>query len=231
MGTDKDVVDAARVSFDNVSDWDHVIEDVLEPNTQEVIRQSRKVLKQSDAKLIKYLSDHNHWSPFSHAFIKVRVTAPIFVARQLAKHMVGFSWNEISRRYVSNPPEFYIPDNWRQKHESKKQGSYEDVFIDKITLNGSEVDLNESIKTYIESSCNLYDSMIASGVCPEQARMILPQNMQTSWIWSGSLYAFARMCNLRLKPDTQLETRKVAEKINDIIVDLFPVSWGVLIKK
>lgn len=211
MGTDLSVVNAARVSFDKQSEWDVV--DIGAPI-------GIKQLSKADSKLIKYLAEHNHWSPFSHAFASFRIKAPIFVARQLVKHTVGLAWNEVSRRYVSTEPEFYLPKTWRKAAENVKQGSSDEV-----------------VTPYFdpEHICRdadiLYKSLLEDGVCPEQARMILPQNTMTEWIWSGSLYAFARVCNLRLDSHTQLETQTVAKLIDSYMEDLFPESWKVLINK
>lgn len=222
LGSDLTVVNAARVSFDKQSDWSEDYEESFDVDTRTISYIPKKVLKLSDEKLIKYLATHNHWSPFAHPQIQLRVKAPIFVARQLAKHQIGLVWNEISRRYVDNPPEFYFPDKWRKKSPDKKQGSYEDEFVN---LNFAE---ETQPKSVIAICQELYNAMIKMDVCAEQARMILPQNMYTEWYWTGSLYAFARVCSLRLKKDTQFETRLIAQQINNVIEPLFPISWKAL---
>ena len=206
MGDDISVVDAARVSFAKESEWKYCPEG--------------KVLGDADKKLIKYLAEHNHWSPFSHAFASFRIKAPIFVARQLVKHTVGLAWNEVSRRYVSTEPEFYLPKTWRKAAENVKQGSSDTPagYFDPVAEKANELCLSA------------YILMLNEGVCAEQARMILPQNTMTEWIWSGSLYAFARVCNLRLDSHTQLETQTVAKLIDSYMEDLFPESWKVLVK-
>ena len=204
MGSDISVVNAARVSFGKKSEW-----------MPRIHYGEELVLKPKDAKLINYLAKHNHKSPFNHAFVTFHVKAPIFVARQLVKHEY-MPWNEISRRYVDECPEFYTPDVWRGRSADKKQGS-EGVVPTAIKPNMIH-DLSRQI----------YQNLLAEGVCPEQARMVLPQSMMTEWYWSGSLYAFAKMCGLRLKEDTQAETRIVAEKIEDVMMKLFPVSWEAL---
>ena len=200
MGSDLSVVNAARVSFEKVSDS----------------------MTAGDEKLISYLAKHNHWSPFAHATVSFRVKAPIFVARQLVKHTVGFSWNEVSRRYVDSEPEFFFPEYWRERADNVKQGSGE-----------SAVERNEDMKTAVhevlKESLHTYNYMLDWGVCPEQARMVLPQNTMTEWIWSGSLYGFARMCQLRLDSHTQSETREIAQLINTHMTKLFPISWRVLL--
>ena len=218
MGDDVSVVNAARVSFAKESEWKYCPEG--------------KVLGDGDKKLIKYLAEHNHWSPFSHAYASFRIKAPIFVARQLVKHTVGLSWNEVSRRYVSTEPEFYLPKTWRKAAENVKQGSSNetvdlDIFRYEYQFEEGDLFYPEDI---IAFSNHCYKYLMKAGVCAEQARMVLPQNTHTEWIWSGSLYAFARVCNLRLDSHTQLETREVAQHISDYMIELFPESWNVLVK-
>ena len=199
MGSDATVVNAARVSF------------------AKQIEGHRVNLSQKDEKLIKYLADHNHWSPFAHASLQFRIKAPIFVARQLVKHQVGLVWNEVSRRYVDDEPEFYIPFMWRKRPpKSIKQGS-------------SKEEVEYDITSEMGILKKLYNDMIEKGIAPEMARMVLPQNMMTEWYWSGSLYAFARVCNLRLKEDTQSETRDVVHHIEQVMRDQFPVSSEYLL--
>jgi len=193
MGTDLSVVNAARVSFAKESNE----------------------FSDKDAKLINYLAKHNHWSPFGHASLQFRIKAPIFVARQLVKHQVGLVWNEVSRRYVDDEPEFYIPENWRLKADDKKQGSSDETI---------EYNLGSTLE-FIKTT---YQNMLRANIAPEMARMILPQNLYTEWYWSGSLMAFARVCNLRCKPDTQWETQLIAEMINLKSEELFPISWKAL---
>ena len=204
MGSDLTVANAARVSFAN----------------------HKEELDEGDEKLIKYLATHGHWSPFSHAFIQFKIDAPIFVARQLQKHQVGLSWiawNEVSRRYVDRAPEFYTPTEWRRRAKDKKQGSLSEP----IASQG----IADDIKKEAEIVCvNAYKALLRKGVCPEQARMVLPQSMMTGWYWSGSLYAFSRVCNLRLKEDAQAETREVAQSISDHCAIMFPISWKHLIQ-
>ena len=225
LGTDLTVVNAARVSFDKESSWEVTSYD------EKVDLESRSIayipitkLKKGDEKLINFLAEHNHWSPFAHAQVQLRIKAPIFVARQLGKHQVGLVWNEISRRYVDSEPEFYFPEKWRKKNPDKKQGSMEDEFVD---FDFAE---NVTIKNASAICLELYKAMLSQGVCAEQARMILPQNMYTEWYWTGSLYAFARVCGLRLKKDTQAETRVIAQQIDELIAKEFPVSWKALTK-
>lgn len=199
MGTDLSVVNAARVSF-------------AKKSTEFV---------EKDERLIKFLADHNHWTPFGHCSLSLHVKAPIFVARQLFKHTVGGVINEVSRRYVDSEPEFYIPNEWRKRHENKKQGSYEDQFVDV-----SDLHINDTI----EHTLKLYNNLIAKNVAPEMARMILPQNMMVEWYWSGSLYFFSRVCNLRLTEDAQLESRFIANQIKTIMLNEFPICSKYIIK-
>lgn len=218
MGSDLSVVDAARVSFNKRSDWEW--------------EQQLQVLPERDTKLINYLAKHNHWTPFGHCFASFRIKAPIFVARQLGKHQVGLVWNEVSRRYVDSEPEFYVPDAWRKRAENVKQGSSDEtVDLSEVGWLKGEADLlnlEEVISMHNEDCLETYKELLRAGVCPEQARMVLPQSMYTEWIWSGSLAAFARVCKLRLDPHTQYETRLVAEQIDQHMAELFPVSWKAL---
>lgn len=225
MGSDLTVVNAARVSFSKHSHWEVAGYDKEQVGDKEYVERPILKLGEKDKKLIKFLAREKHWTPFGHCFLQVRIKAPIFVARQLAKHQIGLTWNEISRRYVDSDPEFYFPENWRKKNPDKKQGSYENEFVD---LNFAE---GCTVKNIIEICKNTYNAMLEMGVCAEQARMILPQNMYTEWYWSGSLYAFARICGLRLKPDTQKETRDIAKQIAEIAEIKFPVSWEALMCK
>jgi len=198
MGNDTTVAKAARVSY-----------------------QADQYKTQDDnVRLINYLAEHGHWSPFAHCFMQLRIKAPLFVARQLAKHQVGLSWNEVSRRYVDKPPEFFEPDFWRGRAKTNKQGSSghieEQHEADKMIA-----DVHQGIEV-------AYKQLLELGVAPEQARMILPQTMITEWFWSGSLCAFARVCDQRDHDDSQTETRKVAWEIDRHGEQLFPASWAAL---
>tara|TARA_R110000751_G_scaffold80304_7_gene162150 strand:- start:1543 stop:2220 length:678 start_codon:yes stop_codon:yes gene_type:complete len=207
MGSDLTVVNAARVSFNK--------------NTRE--------FKKGDANLIKFLADHNHWTPFGHCTAQFRIKAPIFVARQLVKHQVGLTWNEVSRRYVDDEPEFFMPWSWRANPENKKQGSSETETVDWLLVN--ELAPSYAVEQFYKNSLRLYNKLLDAGVCAEQSRMVLPQAMMTEWYWTGSLYAFARVCNLRCAKDTQRETRYVADKISELIKPHFPESWKHLISQ
>ena len=194
MGSDLSVVNAARVSFAKKhEEFDNV----------------------ADTKLINYLAKHNHWSPFGHGSMQFAISAPVFVARQLVKHQVGLVWNEVSRRYVDNEPEFYTPTEWRKSAENKKQGS-------------SDETVEYSVLPAYTFAKQCYENMLRMDIAPEMARMVLPQSMMTEWYWSGTLYAFARVCNLRCKPDAQKETQDVGWGIDRHARELFPASWKAL---
>lgn len=226
MGSDLTVANAARVSFDKQSDW-NIVSHQKEcwDDSRIVVTSPVRELKEADKKLINFLARENHWTPFGHCFLQFRIKAPIFVARQLGKHQVGLTWNEISRRYVDNEPEFYFPEKWRKKNPDKKQGSYDEEFVELTFAEECQP------KAVVNMCRELYNAMIGMQVCAEQARMILPQNMYTEWYWSGSLYAFARICSLRLKKDTQKETRDIADMIYKLAEKNFPVSWKALMCK
>ena len=201
MGSDLTVANAARVSF----------------------AKHKEELDEGDEKLIKFLAVHGHWSPFSHVFIQFKIDAPIFVARQLQKHQVGLAWNEVSRRYVDSEPEFYSPIEWRRRATDKKQGSMSEPVPSQKVVTSIK-------KEYDTVALDCYNRLLKLKVCPEQARMLLPQSMMTSWYWSGSVYAFSRVCNLRLKEDAQAETREVAQSISNHCAIEFPISWKNLIQ-
>ena len=215
MGNDLTVANAARVSFGKTSEME---DDLWGPPK----------LKAKDEKLIRYLAKHKHISPFGHCFSSFHVKAPIFVARQLVKHKF-LRWNEISRRYTTENIEFYTPDVWRGKSADKKQGS-EGVIVEAThimhTFNEYDGCIDED--NPYDLCLYSYEQLLELGVAPEQARMVLPQSTMTEWYWSGSLDAFADMCNLRCKNDTQAETREVADQISEKMRELFPVSWGAL---
>ena len=207
MGSDLSVVNAARVSFAKESEWESI------PEGGEI----EGLLSLGDEKLIKFLAKHNHWSPFGHASMQFHIKAPIFVARQLVKHQVGLVWNEVSRRYVDDEPEFYIPKVWRLKADDKKQGS-------------SDETIEYNIEGAIQFVTQTYHNLLREQVAPEMARMVLPQNLYTEWYWSGTLMAFARVCNLRCAKDTQWETQQIANQIDEIGEKLFSYSWKELRK-
>ena len=228
MGSDLSVVNAARVSFGKKSEW----EEQVHPSGD----YADNVLSDRDTKLIRYLAKHKHISPFGHAFASFHVKAPIFVARQLVKHKF-LRWNEISRRYVDDEPEFYVPDVWRGRSADKKQGSDGEVVLGNYVVDRTyEGDFGKyegemyDVDDYNRLALDMYEGLMQQGVAPEQARMVLPQSTLTEWYWSGSLDAFASMCQLRCKPDTQYESRLVADQISEKMGELFPVSWQALME-
>lgn len=212
MGSDLSVIDAARVSFDRKSEWDTI---------KDNDGTTKRVLNNKDARLIKYLAEHNHWTPFSHPQITLRITIPLYVARQLAKHQVGGTVNEVSRRYVKYVPKLDMPTRWRREAENVKQGSSDEL----VKIDSS---MESQIKNTMDAVTRLYEDLLLMGVCPEQARAVLPVCSETTWTWTGSLYFFARVCRLRLDPHAQKETRDVAERISSIMNEIFPESWNVL---
>jgi len=196
MGDDLTTVNAARVSMNKTS----------------------SALDERDQRLIRYLANHGHWTPFAHVMIQIRVTAPIFVARQWFRHTVGFARNEVSRRYVDTPPEAWQPTTWRSRPDgSIKQGS------------GGEHELSQSWQSqysrHIDRSISLYQHMIANQVAPEQARAVLPQGVETQWVETASLYAYSRLCRERLAPDAQQEIRDLACEVAGICQSVAPYSW------
>lgn len=224
IGTDLSVVNAARVSFDKESGWRSFMDYSLGRTDQYGEPQGyyTKELKDDDAGLIRFLAKHNHKSPFNHTFMSFRVKAPIIVARQLVKHEY-MPWNEVSRRYVKTVPEFYHPPVFRKAADNVKQGSSDEaVDMDDFSV----AHANPKYLCYL--AMQTYQELLRIGVCPEQARMYLPQNMMTEWIWSGTLFAFAKMLNLRLDKHTQYESRLVANLIEPHVARLFPVSWAAL---
>ena len=202
LGSDLTVVNAARVSF----------------------KKHSTEMNNGNEKLIKYLAEHGHWTPFGHPQVHLRLSAPIFVARQLVKHQVGLVWNEVSRRYVDDEPMFFMPgpEGWRGKPEDKKQGSSGKLQI--------LLELEKEIAMTTVHCKHLYKELLEQGVAPEQARMILPLSMYTEWYWTGSLAAFARVCQLRMEPDAQEETQEIARQIDKICAKLFPISWKYLVQ-
>jgi len=205
MGNDITVANAARVSFNKRS-----------PKS--------KPISDKDIKLINYLAKHNHWTPFGHCSAQFHMKAPIFVARQLGKHQVGLVWNEVSRRYVSDDPEMWVPEEWRKASEDKKQGSSDELVMSQQIVGGK-------YKEAIWECFQVYKSLLDLKVCEEQARAVLPQSTMTEWYWSGSIAAFARVCKLRLAEDTQLETRIIAQEMNSLLKKQFPISWNALINQ
>lgn len=227
MGDDLTTVNAARVSFNKTSDWffQRDYEGATKLPLGDFERYPtkedgfRRVLSDRDQRLIEYLGRHGHDSPFNHNALSVHVKMPIFVARQLVKHEY-LVLNEISRRYVDDKPEFYWPETWRKRSEDKKQGSSDEHVHHQALPEWYDNALTESLIAY--------RTMIRAGVAPEQARMVLPLSTLTEWHWTGLLSAWAKMVNQRIQPDTQYETRLVAQQVDKIASELWPHSWKAL---
>lgn len=216
-GSDEAVANAARVSFSQFGEWNSVPEGYTKAKAD---------------KLIKYLADHKHTTPFRQNCITVRCKAPVFLARQLMKHQSGLTWSESSRRYVDTPPEFFVPEKWRSRPEgSLKQGSGTDWGLPYFWTEekeGVDVPIEEVYQWHIDQSLQLYNDMISKDVAPEMARMVLPQSMIVDWVWSGNLLAFAHCFNLRIKENAQIEAQEFAKELGKVIAPLFPVSWSAL---
>ena len=218
MGDDLTIANAARVSFNKMSDWEG------EQHWTGTV--SGKKLSDRDQKLIKYLATHKHWTPFAHPQITLRIKAPIFVRTQLFKHKVGMTENEVSRRYVSDPPSVYFP-RWRGKPTNgAKQGSE-----DFMPLDDDYNTVNRHYEITVREALLTYDELLKRGVAPEQARAVLPQGTYTEWWWTGSLSAFARVFTQRSDPHAQWECQQYAHAISAIIAPLFPHSWAALTPK
>lgn len=219
MGSDVRVCDAARVSF------------------RKVVPEG--VLRDSDIRLINYLAKHNHWTPFAHTVVTLHLKMPIFIARQFAKHTVGLVTNEVSRRYVDDEPEFYVPNEWRGKPVNAKQGSSDEVviyldygkeYVDDYNQVDIHIPVKECYESFIHDAENLYKTMIDSGIAPEQARMVLPQAMMTEMYTTGSLPAWARIWKLRSDSHAQMEIQELAHRINNEIQKIPDLknSWKAL---
>jgi thymidylate synthase (FAD) len=202
MGNDDTIANAARVSYSETS--------------------SSYTLDQNN-KLIKYLAKHGHWSPFGHVQAQFRITAPIFVARQLAKHQVGLVWNEISYRYVQAEQSYWEPKELRSDDKDIKQGSGKGV------LSGMKALMARSVyESAISASSIAYKTLLGLGVSKEQARSVLPTAVMTEWYWTGSVLAFSRICNLRLDKHAQAETGEIAQMISDELKVFYPEAWTAL---
>lgn len=207
QGNDNTVANTARVSMQFGGVWDNLPE-----NYTEVQRD----------KLIKYLAKNNHTSPFRHNSVTLRISVPIFLARQLGKHQVGMSWNEVSRRYVDTPPTFHSPDEWRSRPGgSIKQGS--------SGVSENNDPWKREYGAYLAFCIEMYNDLLNDGIAPEQARMVLPQSMMTEVIWTGSIMAFAHVYRLRIDTHSQVEAQEFAKELDNIIRPLFPCSWSALV--
>ena len=206
MGDDDAICDAARVSFD---------------------RQASEFTPEQNGKLLKYLAAHDHWSPFAHVSLKFRFKAPMFIARQFQKHVVGFAWNEVSRRYVDYDPTFWIPNSFRRRPDNMKQGSVNEGETP-ISMNPECYVMDEIVNHYREAALG-YKAMLNRGVCPEQARAFLPQGTMTEWIWTGSLQAWARFVSLRSDKTAQQECWEYASDVRYAMENCFPAATAALL--
>lgn len=211
MGGDLSVVKAAKVSFADDQTVQRFIDDI----------EAKGLGVRSHSALIRYLATHNHWTPFAHTAITLRMTAPVPIRTQCFKHKAGFVENEESRRYISSKPELFIPEVFRSKPEgSIKQGS--EGVHDRSDFWKGEY----NVSAY--HAINTYMNMIEDGVCPEQARLILPQGVLVNWVWTGNLAAYARFFNQRTDAHAQVEVQDLAKQVGAIIQPLYPVSWKAL---
>ena len=215
MGTDLSTVNSARVSFDK-------------EHSEFTYKKDMVGDEKSDEGLVKYLASHKHNTTFRHNAVTIRCHAPIFIARQLGKHQAGLSWNEVSRRYVDTPPEFFVPDEWRGRPDgSIKQGSGVKVSVKPFRPMG--LDFADHNTKFLDAISGYYNHLLQQGVAPEMARMVLPQSMMTSWYWTGNLLAFAHVYNERIAEGAQLEAQYFAHELDKVIRPLFPVSWQALV--
>jgi thymidylate synthase (FAD) len=259
MGSDLSVVNAARVSFDKESEWEMRLEDngngevhyrkVLTAKDVNLIQFLARGMSASDFDVFcqkicdtvenncvdygdlipllrKWRNTPLHWAPFAHPHVTFKLKVPIFIDRQLVKHQIGAVRSEVSRRYIDSEPEFYKPESWRKKAANVKQGSSDEI-VDKFC--GTSNSINAEYESIIAIALREYQDLLLSGVCAEQARIVLPLSMMTEYRLTGSLYYFANMCKLRLDDHTQKETRDVAQMISTEMEQLFPVSWGALL--
>lgn len=215
FGNDLTVVNAARVSFNKESEFEYCNDEITGITTQR--------LSLRDEKLIEYLAEHKHVAPFFHPQLRFRIKMPIFVAREWYRHTVGFTRNEVSRRYVTDEPEFFVPSHFRKRDANVKQGSSKEIVSD----NQQEV---STMTAYVKEALAYYNTLLDRGVCPEQARLILPQSMYTEFIETASLAGYARLVQLRAEASAQREIQIYAGHISSIVEHVFPVSWKALIK-
>lgn len=245
MGSDLTVVNAARTSFDKESEW---IDNgagrkrVLKPADANLIRFLATGYRTSECdELLNEIIDHarhgskgeltdllhaykrkaQHWAPFAHPQLQIRIRIPIFLARQFVKHQVGAVWSEESRRYISDEPDVWFPSEWHTRPDDVKQGSG--------AAHVHQQDVDDAARAATASSLHAYNDLLAAGVAPEEARTILPLNMMTTVTWTGSLLFWSRVCNQRLDNHAQLAAQELAKKITAVAKPLFPVSWTALV--
>lgn len=257
MGSDLSVVNAARASFGKQSDWDYgEVTEVVDEDRNISYQYLNKKLKPADANLIRFLAtgyrtsewdelldtiiDHarhgskgeltdilksykrkpQHWAPFGHPHVSIRISIPIFLARQFVKHQVGGVWSEESRRYISDEPGVWFPDEWHTRPEDIKQGAG-DLITGQNEAHGVAYGATRS-------GLEGYEYLKSMGVAPEEARIVLPLNMMTTVVWTGSLLFWSRVCNQRVDSHAQLAAQELGRKIADIVRPLYPVSWKEL---
>ena len=221
-GDDILVLNAARASFGKETEWERQHWDPATGIEDVDLRE----MSERDNKLLNFLAREKHMLPFRHPQITLRCRAPIFVARQVGKHQTGMSWSEESRRYITTEPEFFWPDKWRKAAENVKQGS-SDESVEQVYSNSPLTP--QYLAEYVQTKAvDAYTSLLSAGVAPELARMILPQNMMCTWVWTGSLLAFFHMYKERSHPTAQKETRYFAELVREVVEPLYPYSWKVL---
>lgn len=246
LGSDLTVVNAARSSFGKESEWESSNpfsgDNVLKPADASLIKflatgyraaewedflhQIEDVVVNGSATeltslLHSYKRKAQHWAPFAHPQLSIRMTLPIFLARQFVKHQVGAVWSEESRRYLSDEPGVWFPQEWHTRPEDIKQGSGAPTKAQHFA--------NMVAEDATESALEAYDTLLKEGVAPEEARMILPLNMMTTVTWTGSLLFWSRVCNQRTDSHAQLAAQELASRIDYIIQPLFPVSWAALV--
>lgn len=241
-GDDLLVVNAARASFDKESqlvdgtlkeadanlvrflasgyrtgEWDDLLEEVIHTARDMDMKDAKEILSK---KLKEYKRKAQHWAPFGHPHLTIRMTLPVFLARQFVKHQVGATWSESSRRYISDEPGVWFPDEWHTRPADIKQGS------------GAPVDEQDVVSDAAQhatgTAISAYKDMLAHGVAPEEARTILPLNMMTTVVWTGSLLFWSRVHNQRVDSHAQLAAQELARLISEIVQPLYPVSWGEL---
>ena len=250
LGTDLTVVNAARASFGKESEWARM--GVLKPADaslirflatgyrtsewgallDEIIDRARHGSKGELADLLRaYKRKAQHWAPFAHPQLQIRIQIPIFLARQFVKHQVGAVWSEESRRYISDEPGVWFPEEWHTRPEDIKQGS--EGPITHMTWNdGGDVEREEIdpiVRELTAQQLHAYMQMVEGGVAPEEARIVLPLNTMTTVVWTGSLLFWSRVCNQRLDGHAQLAAQELAKQIANIAQPLFPVSWAALV--
>lgn len=248
MGTDLTVVNAARTSFGKESAW------VEGASYAGAIHQAKGYLSSADANLIRFLArgfrtkdwdalleeiisskdkdeltdillhykkSAQHWAPFAHPHMQIRMKLPIFLARQFVKHQVGGVWSEESRRYMSSEPEFWFPSQLHGRPEDIKQGA--DGEHERSDWHLGEMRLGAI------AMLKFYNELLADGIAPEEARIVLPLNTMTTVTWTGSLLFWSRVCNQRLDSHAQKAANALAQQIEAIARPLFPVSWAELV--